>query len=382
MRLPSIVLVVAALAAVPSSALAAPVRDGLAPAPRAAFDEGARLYKRARFVEARETFLAAFATSGEPRILFNVAVCEKALGRYSRALATLKKSLTTGDHPLPAEYVARASEAIATLSRYVAFVTIDASVEGAAITVDGEPLRETPAALESGTHAISATKDGFEAANATVTVKAGEAQRVMLELSPSVRPGVAKLSCAGAERCELRLGDEVLGLAPLTLTRAAGGYVVRAYVGGKPWAEERIALANGKTIEVALTARALPMARLRVTSDEPEDLVAVDGKQQGKSGGSIELEVGEHRVVLSRADGATKSIDLVLRENESRDLRVSFEKKGGLSPWWFVGGGALVAGVVTTALVVSSSRSTTFQGSSSGTLNPYVVPASTHGVTK
>jgi hypothetical protein len=50
-----------------------------------------------------------------------------------------------------------------------------------------------------------------------------------------------------------------------------------------------------------------------------------------------------------------------------------------MSPWWFVGGGAVIAGIAATAIVLSSSRSTKFEGNSSGTLNPYVIPASAPG---
>ena len=66
---------------------------------------------------------AASISSGEPRVLYNVAVCEKALGQYARAIGTLKRSLTPTGHVLPSDYTQRVAETIATLSRYVAFVT-------------------------------------------------------------------------------------------------------------------------------------------------------------------------------------------------------------------------------------------------------------------
>jgi hypothetical protein len=372
-----------ALASVPASAAwAAPpssVRDALAEGPRARFDEGSRLYKAARYAEAREAFLAAHAQSADPRILFNVAVCDKALGRYARAIVTLRRSLATTDRPLPADYVRRASEAIATLSRYVAFVSIVPSVEGATITVDGEPLRESPVPVETGSHEIVATKDGFERLTQSLVVKAGDELRVTLDLVPSTRAGTVKLSCVGAERCEFRIGDEVIGTAPATLIRPAGSYTVRAYADGKPFGEQRIDVTNGKEIEVAIVGRPPAVARLRVTSDDPTDLVTVDGKPAGRSGAQLDVEPGEHHIVLSRADGTAKTIDVLLRDNETRDLRITLEAKKGTSPWWFVGGGAVIAGIAATAIVLSSSRSTKFEGNASGTLNPYVIPASAPG---
>lgn len=364
---------------VPSSAVAKEpsLRDSLSGAAQQKFDEGARLYKAARYAEAREAFLAAHAASGDARILFNVAVCDKALGRYARALATLRKSLANPDRPLAAEYTQKASEAIATLSRYVAFVTVESSVDGAALSLDGEPLRDNPVAVDTGEHTVSASKDGFDTATSTFVVKAGDAPRVKLALTATTRPGEARISCPANVRCEIRVDDRLLGPAPVTLTAPAGSYVVKATVDGRSFSERTIDLANGKTVEVTMAAARL--ARLRVTTDRPEDVVTVDGRPAGQSGIEIEVPPGEHRVAISRGDGASKSLDLLLREGELRDLRVSLDQKKGPSAWWYVGGGALLAGAAATAYALSSSRSTRFEGSSSGTLNPYVVPASQRG---
>lgn len=377
----SVLLVASALALgaalPPRSARAAPtsVRDGLAADARAKFDEGSRLYKAARYAEAREAFLAAHAQSGDARILFNVAVCDKALGRYARALATLQKSLASPDRPLPAEYTQRASEAIATLSRYVAFATLEPSAEGASLAVDGEPVRDNPVALETGEHTVTASKDGYEPLSVVITVKAGDTPRVKLSLVSASRPGTARITCSGAPPCEIRVGDRALGAAPVSFSAGAGTYVVVATVEGKPFTEQTIELVNGKTIEVSLAPRPVRPAHLRVSTDRPDDLVSVDGRNVGQSGIEVELAPGEHRVAITRRDGGSKSLDLLLRENETRDLRVTLDEKKGPSAWWFVGGGVVLAGVATTAYLLSTSRSTRYEGSSAGTLNPYVVPA-------
>lgn len=375
-------LVLFALIVTPLPAIAAPasatssVRDGLPTDAQGKFDDASRLYREARYTEARELFLSAYATSGEPRVLFNVAVCDKALGRYARAIATLKRSLVTTDRALPAEYADRVREAIATLSRYVAFVRVASSVEGVVFIVDGEAVRENPVALETGSHTFVATKDGYEPATTTISVTAGEAEEVTLDPEPSTRPGVAKITCVGVRDCEIRVGDELVGKAPVTVSRSAGSFLVRAKVEGREWSQQRIDIQNGKTLEVALIGRVMPTAHLRVTTDRGDDTITVDGLLVGRSGIGIELTPGEHRLFIARKDGgASRSLDILLHENETRDLRVVLEEKKGISPWWFVGGAALLAGAITTAAIVAS-QPTTFEGSSAGTLNPFVVPAS------
>ena len=93
--------------------------------------------------------------------------------------------------------------------------------------------------------------------------------------------------------------------------------------------------------------------RLQVASgDEP-----VDGVLAGRSGMEIELEPGEHRVFINRRGGASKSLDVLLHDNETRDLRVGMDERKGPSPWWFVLGGGVLAGVVTWVAGPSTSPS-------------------------
>ncbi len=156
---------------------------------------------------------------------------------------------------------------------------------------------------------------------------------------------------------------------------------MRAFVKGRAYAEERITLQNGKVMALTLVGRPLPMAHLRVTTDQASDVVSVDGSRAGKSGIELELAPGEHRVQISRADGATKSLDVLLHDNETRDLRVTVDlaERKGISPWWYVGGGTVIAAsAATVAAVILSSQSTKYEGNAAGTLNPYVVTAS-HG---
>jgi PEGA domain len=375
---PLAALALASPAIAAPTAVASSVRESLGDEARSKFDEGGRLFKESRFAQARDAFLAAYATSGEPRVLYNVAVCDKALGRYARAILTLRKSLAATDRPLPADYTQRAAETIATLSRYVAFVPVEANVEGATITVDGEPLRENPMPMETGPHTVVATKEGYEPVTRQVDIVAGDAQAVRLELDAATTPGLAKVTCLGVARCEVRVGEETLGTAPVAFSRSPGSYLVRAFVDGRPWSEQRVDVQNGRTVEIALVGGRLPMARLRVTTERADDAIVVDGKKVGASGTEVELPPGEHRLLITRDGGATKSLDLLLRDNETRDVRVTLDEKKGISPWWFVAGGAVLAGAATTAIVLAT-RPTKFEGNSAGTLPPNVVPAFSGG---
>jgi tetratricopeptide (TPR) repeat protein len=83
------------------------VRDALSGEALEAFDRAREHFANGRYADARAEFERAHALSGDARVLYNVAVCDKELGRYARAAARLRQSLATTT-PLSGEYVERA----------------------------------------------------------------------------------------------------------------------------------------------------------------------------------------------------------------------------------------------------------------------------------
>lgn len=358
-----------------------PVRDALAPASQALFDEGTRLYKGGDLVGARAAFERAHGTSGEARILYNVAVCEKAMGHYASAIALIERSLA-GDSPTGEAYRKRAAEALAALRAFVAPVRFDVSPPGASVTIDGVPTTSSVVLLDLGPHTVVARHDGHDPLTRLVTVPTVEPLRIRLALEPSTEPGTVRVVCPQAPGCEVRVGEEALGRAPVSFRRDAGRYVVSATVHGRPLGERSVVVANGAAQEVAIDGAPPPLARLRVTTDQLDDVVSVDGARAGRSGVEIELAPGEHRVLVARPGGRSRNLDLLLHENETRDVRFTLEadEKKSHTAWWIAGGaGAVIVVGAVVAAIVLATRPTRFEGSSAGTLNPYVVPAALGG---
>lgn len=301
-------LTAAFLLAFAGTAAAAPVRAALSGDALAEFDAATQLYKDGRFEEARAKFQAAYDASKERRLLFNVAVCDKALGHNARAIHELEDSLADRSK-LPSEYVDRAQQALAALREHVSQLTIDTSVPGAALKVDGEDQKTQPVLVDEGAHVVTATLDGYQPATEKVTAQGGQPSRIALVLVP---------------------------LAPKT-------------------------------------------AHLKVATDRQDDTIAIDDRPRGLGPIDAELEPGEHQIVITRPGGGSKKVAVVLKEGETRDMRLSVpEEKKGVSPWWFVVGGAIVAGAATTVIIIAT-RPTKFEGSNQGTLNPYIVTAGYRG---
>lgn len=72
------------------------LREQLPPDAQKHWDIALALYQRGQWDGARTSFNATYEASKNPRVLFNVAVCEKNLGRYARAIEVFKKELADG----------------------------------------------------------------------------------------------------------------------------------------------------------------------------------------------------------------------------------------------------------------------------------------------
>jgi tetratricopeptide (TPR) repeat protein len=149
------------------------VRDALSGEALDAFDRAREHFANGRYADARAEFERAHTLSGDARVLYNVAVCDKELGRYARAAARLRQSLATTT-PLSREYVERARGTLELLAPYVGPLRVEVSEPGASVSVDGEdlgalPTRE-PLEVDIGRHVVTAWREGFYEASQAVDV--------------------------------------------------------------------------------------------------------------------------------------------------------------------------------------------------------------------
>ncbi|HEU4406952.1 MAG TPA: PEGA domain-containing protein [Polyangiaceae bacterium] len=292
------------LAQAPGGAAPSRVRDTLSGEARDAFDRGGTLFARGRYAEARSEFERAFELGGDARVLYNVAVCEKELGRYARAAARLRESLAT-TVPLPPDYVERARAALELLAPYVGSLSVEASEPGATVFVDSEevgvsPLRG-PLEVDVGRHVVAATREGFYDVSQGVDVPR-EGRVVRLTLSPRPAP------------------------AP-----------------------------------PAAPARPPATGLLQITTGDPRAVIYVDGRPQGMGEHAARLEPGSHRVRVVGEGGELYAAEVLVREGETRTVSIQPARRGEVPTWLWVAGGVVLAGAGT-ATVLLLTRRVEYQG--------------------
>ena len=115
------------------------VRDELPVAARVNWDNARELYDAQNWAAAMGEFQRAYEVSHNPRVLFNVGVCEKNLGHYLRASAAFRKELAEADKKVPAAELAAIHSALGTLEPLISTLVVATNEPGATLTIDKEP---------------------------------------------------------------------------------------------------------------------------------------------------------------------------------------------------------------------------------------------------
>jgi hypothetical protein len=260
-----------------------PLGQSLTGDARAAYDSAKLLFEDGDHTGALTKFKSAFELSKDPRLLWNMAVCEKELRHYARSAGLVSRYLSEGGKAISAEQRRNASDTQAALRAFYSEVDLSGAPDGATVLVDGVALGQIPLTepllVDLGAHKLRLELDGYA-------------------------PFETSIDVPGSNRFEVPV---VLSVAPI--------------------AEPAVA-----------------QPRLSVTSSGERDIIAVDGKVMGSHHWEGALSVGEHSVRVTAAHKKTYETHLQLTAGSSRSLQVALEDDAhGSTVWYWVAGGAAVA---------------------------------------
>lgn len=151
------------------------------------FDEGAKAYEAEDYEAARVAYAQAYALEPIPELLANLGHAELRTGRYveaARHISQFLRESQIGDGPERGA----ARRGLLEAEAHVGRVQVTADVDGADVTIDGEPVGTTPLVyawyVEPGEHRVQAIKPGFGAARSVFGISAGKAKNIKLTLIP------------------------------------------------------------------------------------------------------------------------------------------------------------------------------------------------------
>jgi hypothetical protein len=211
----------------------APLAEALAGAAKQDYAGGLLLYQNGDFAGALLKFQRSYEESGDPRLLWNAAVCEKAMRHFVKAIALVRRYLETLS-PLITPEAERSAEAFLEAAEPLTVpLEVTANKPNAEIDVDGEFAGFAPSngtiRVDIGTHRVTVKLAGFTEYSASLTIAGSDDARVTVVLTP-----------IGGQEGE-RDRDSSRAAA-----RSTGGWAVPALVGGGI-----LAVAGGATIAMA-----------------------------------------------------------------------------------------------------------------------------------
>ncbi len=221
------------------------------------FQQGVALFKEQNYDAALAEFLGAYGISGEPVVLYNMALTFKALFRYSEAMDTLERYLAESaghGHPVARERRAEVESIIAEMRSLLADVTIVLTPADAALRIDGRPTSldvQGIVKLPAGSHVIEAGAPDHVAGRREITVVAGTAQTVALDLAAIPHSGHVTIS-ASEIGARVAVDGNDLGPAPVTVELAAGGHQVEVVAPGFAANRSELAVAAGQSRTVTI----------------------------------------------------------------------------------------------------------------------------------
>jgi len=338
------------------------VRDELPVAARVNWDNARELYDAQNWAAAMGEFQRAYEVSHNPRVLFNVGVCEKNLGHYLRASAAFRKELAEADNKVPAGELAAIHAALGTLEPLISTLVVATNEPGATLTIDKDPQPgvspfAAPIAIDVGVHTLRLAKPGFaDAVLENLTVVSGEVAQAKLALTPLEPKGHAHIEvtlaapaeqATAARRAAVFIDGRDVGNAPFDGDIDVGSHVVEARAEDYVTVRQPMSVKYKESASLTLTLSARRhQGFLRVAVVPEGAVIEVDGKRVGVSRWEGPLASKNGHEILVKKDGYyTQTQEVVLDDDQERTLPISLNPEKTWI-WWTLGAVAVVGASV------------------------------------
>lgn len=352
MRRAALCVLAALAAAVPAAGQPKPrpktVREELDAQTKRSWDTAVELYGVRDFEGARAEFARIYETTKNPRVLYNVAICEKDLSRYRAAAQTLRGALERRAD-LPKDDAAAMEAALHAIEPFITKVEVVANEPGATLYVDDVPIGTTPLteppAVDAGSHTVRLSKPGFADDVRKVTFTTAGANKLVFELAPLVERTHVTVAVAGAAAATVFLDGKDVGLAPFAGDVEAGRHVIEARAEDYVTTKQTVTLAYKQPAAFVLAlAPQRHEGTLRVDAKPADASIEIDGKAVGHGAweGPLASRVG-HQLVVRRDGYFSQATEIVLADEQARSVPVTLNPE---KTWvfWVIGAAAVVAG--------------------------------------
>jgi hypothetical protein len=355
------------------------IRSQLSGDARDAWDRAQQLLRAKNYEGALVEFTRAYDLSKNPRVLFNVGICEKGLNHYARAAKRFDDELRLGEGQLSDDEKQELKDAIAIVKKYVSTVAVTSTEAGAHLFVDGYDVGTTPFAapvtVDVGRRELTMKKDGFVDLTKTVDVNAGVPAQADFALEPKEKKGTVSITVTGAPAATILMDGTDMGPAPFKGAVPVGRHTFTAHAFGYVDANQTSDVGYKDQITIVLNMTTeRHEGRVRIDANPSGSIIEIDGKPVGSTHWEGTLPTGGHQLIVKKAGYEPFSQEISLKDDQVREVRATLleaQRKDWV--WWTIGTLAVIGGgAVVSYFVFKPAEPTPYVG----TLQPGITTGS------
>ena len=182
---------------------------------KAHFKEGMAAIKGENYPAALTAFEKSYKLAHKAALLFNIAMCEKALYRYVDSITTFRRFLSESGDKIKPELEAQSEQAVQEMMTLIGTLKLMDAPDDAEVFVDGKSIGKTPfkegVLLDPGQHSIRVEANGFKPMTTDVTVASGA--EIPLRAKLAKVTAWIRVECS-TEGAAVKLDGEAVGACP------------------------------------------------------------------------------------------------------------------------------------------------------------------------
>ncbi len=222
---------------------------------KADYDAAKLLFEDGDFGGAASKFRQAHERAKDPRLLWNIAICEKGLRHWARVQNLVQRYLDEGRDIISPEQTRAARDLGEAVKTFVGTLNVSAP-PGTELTIDGEPAGTLPFAhpmpLDLGPHKLTAEKTGFRPFASSFEIAGGTETK--LELPLVALTSKARVSVQAGEGDTIAFDGAVVAATRWQSEVESGTHSLRVTAPRRKPYDLRLDLVAGsnRTVEVTL----------------------------------------------------------------------------------------------------------------------------------
>ncbi len=262
-------------AATPPAAAAAapaPLAESLTGPAKESYDAAVVLFNDGDARGALLKFGAAYEAARDPRLLWNMAVCEKQQRHYARMIGLLERYLAEGGAVLTESERTEARAVLETLQPFVSRVALTVSEPSATVYLDGELVGQSPLpelVVDMGPRELRVQKEGFVDWRWAEEVQGGS--RYQLEAKLVAERHVGMLRIVTDVTGDIRIDGKLVGRGRWQGELSSGTHGVDVTSPGMELYQADVLVQDDQLTTVRVNLRPLP----RADEDERKPLLPV-----------------------------------------------------------------------------------------------------------